>query len=230
MTATTSATTQNVQARFRWQTPPACAKPNGLQAVESGVWVVDQQRESGMYLLDWRDGQVLRSFATKTNHSSGVAWDGEAVWVASTYPPVELFRFSIDGEELRRLPTPGASETKAAHGLEWIDGALWVCVPPRVEPPRPAVYRVDPQTGRVLSEFAAPGMRPHGLAWDGHLLWVAETTLRTITAYTLDGRPQRVLELAAGPAEGPDPHGLTYYRGELWYCDAATRAMCTIAL
>jgi hypothetical protein len=82
----------------------------------------------------------------------------------------------------------------------------------------------------VLKRFPAPGSRPHGLAWDGRLLWVAETTKRTITGYTLDGAVQRVLELEPGPAEGPDPHGLTYFRGELWYCDAATRAMCAISL
>ena len=238
MAATT--TIQKVQARFRWSTPPACAKPNGLQAVEGGVWVVDQQRESGMYFLDWRDGHVLRSFPTITNHSSGVTWDGEAVWVASTYAPVDLFRFSVEGEELRRLPTPGASETQAAHGLEWIDGKLWVCVPPRLEPPLPAVYQVDPVAGHVLSQIPAPGVRPHGIAWDGRHLWVAETTDRTITAYTLDGQPTLVLALEPGPAEGPNPHGLTYYRGEpqpstgtrgeLWYCDADTRAMCTIAI
>jgi hypothetical protein len=31
-----------------------------------------------------------------------------------------------------------------------------------------------------------------------------------------------------GPAEGPDPHGMTYWKGQLWYCDAGTRAVCTI--
>lgn len=59
---------------------------------------------------------------------------------------------------------------------------------------------------------------------------MAETAQRTITAYTLDGAPQRVLELQPRPAEGPDPHGLTYYQGELWYCDATTRAMAVIPI
>jgi sugar lactone lactonase YvrE len=82
----------------------------------------------------------------------------------------------------------------------------------------------------VLKQFPAPGNRPHGVAWDGTLLWVAETSKRTITGYTLDGAVQRVLELGPGPEEGPDPHGMTLYQGELWYCDAATRAVCTIPL
>ena len=216
------ASAERVKARLRWYTPGP--QPNGLQAVDEGVWVIDQE-DLNVYLLDWIEGRMLREFPTATNHSSGITWDGEAVWVASTYPPIELFRYAVDGRELRRLPTPGASERSGAHGLEWIDGKLWVTVPPSA-----TTYQLDPADGRVLKRFPAPGSRPHGLAWDGRLLWVAETTKRTITGYTLDGAVQRVLELEPGPAEGPDPHGLTYFRGELWYCDAATRAMCAISL
>jgi hypothetical protein len=221
---TTTVRTERVTAQVRWYTP--CPQPNGLQAVEEGVWVIDQKDHPlRALLLDWQDGHELRSFPTETNHSSGITWDGERLWIASTFPPIELFQYSVDGKEVRRLPTPGANERSGAHGLEWIDGKLWVTVPPSA-----TTYQLDPENGRVLKQFPAPGNRPHGLAWDGELLWVAETTLRTITGYTLDGEARRVLELEPGPAEGPDPHGLTFYQGELWYCDAATRAMCTIAI
>lgn len=213
---------EEVRGRARWYTPGP--QPNGLQAGDEGLWVIDQH-DLHVSLLDWRDGGVLRRFPTGTNHSSGITWDGEAVWVASTFPPIALFRYSVEGRELRRLATPGATERSGAHGLAWIDGTLWVTVPPAA-----MTYQLDPGDGRVLTQFAAPGGRPHGLAWDGRLLWVAETTLRTITGYTLDGRARRVLQLAPGPPEGPDPHGLTYHEGELWYCDAATRLVATIAL
>jgi sugar lactone lactonase YvrE len=216
------ASAEKVMATLRWHTP--CPQPNGLQAVDEGVWVIDQ-KDLRCYLLAWDDGRILRDFPTGTNHSSGITWDGEALWVASTFPPIELFRYAPDGRELDRLPTPGANERSGAHGLEWIEGKLWVTVPPSA-----TTYQLDPSDGRVLKQFPAPGNRPHGLAWDGRLLWVAETTKRSLTAYTLDGQVARVLELAAGPAEGPDPHGLTYHNGELWYCDAATRAMCTVEI
>ncbi len=216
------ASAEKVSATVKWYTPGP--QPNGLQATNDGVWVIDQE-DLKVYLLDWSDGRVLREFPTTTNHSSGITFDGRHLWVASTFPPIELFQYSLDGHELRRLPTPGANERSGAHGLEWIDGTLWVTVPPSA-----TTYQLDPADGRILKEFPAPGSRPHGLAWDGRHLWVAETGKRTITAYTLDGVLQRVLELQPGPAEGPDPHGLTYYRGELWYCDAATKAMCSIAI
>ena len=229
--------TQRVSATVRWYTP--CPQPNGLQATEEGLWVIDQKEMPLLaMLLDWETGKALHSFPTETNHSSGITVepgkDG-AVWIASTYPPIELFRYSRDGKELRRLDTPGKSEKSGAHGLEWIDGKLWVTVPPSA-----TTYQLDPETGKVLKSFPAPGNRPHGVGWDGNLFWVAETSKRTITAYTLEGQPVRVLELEEGPKEGPAPHGMTYWKGEpnwstgnhgyLVYCDADTRAVCSIEI
>ena len=211
-----------VNARFRWYTPGP--QPNGMQATAAGIWVIDQH-DLNVYLLDPLDGNERKRFATQTSHSSGITWDGQALWVASTFPPIELFRYTADGQELRRLPTPGASEKSGAHGLEWIHGSLWVTVPPSA-----TTYRLDPETGRVTHSFPAPGNRPHGIAWDGSLLWVVETSLRTITGYTLSGEVRRVLRLADGPSEGPEPHGMTYLDGQLWFCDATTRAVCSIEI
>lgn len=220
--STANVPTQRVRATFRWNTPGP--QPNGMQGVEEGIWVIDQ-KDLNVYLLDWEDGHILEQFPTETNHSSGITWDGEHLWVASTFPPIELFAFTRDGKEVRRLVTPGASEKSGAHGLEWIDDKLWVTVPPAA-----TTYQLDPATGRILHQFDAPGNRPHGIAWDGQYLWVCETTKRSITAYTLQGQPVRVLELEEGPAEGPAPHGMTIRGRELWYCDADTRAVCTIAI
>ena len=214
---------EQVRGVPRWLTPGP--QPNGLQATDAGVWVIDQE-DLNVYLLDWEDGHILQQFPTETHHSSGITFDGEAIWVASTFVPIELFRYAPDGTELKRLPTPGASEKSGAHGMEWIDGKLWVTVPPSA-----TTYQLDPEDGRILRQFPAPGNRPHGLAWDGETLWVAETTHRTITGYDLEGNVRRVLSLDEGqPADGPNPHGLTYYQGQLWFCDADTRLVATIPL
>lgn len=207
-----------VRAEVRWRTPGP--QPNGLAATADGLWVIDQH-DLRAYLLGWGDGAEQRSVPTETAHSSGITWDGEALWIASTYPPIALFRVDAEtGSTLRTLPTPGADKS-GAHGLEWLDGKLWVAVPPSS-----TVYELDPADGRVLRCWAAPGRRPHGLAWDGGGLWCVETNLRTITRYSLDG--QR-LDAVALP-EGPEPHGLTYWEGRLWYCDAGTREVCALPL
>lgn len=216
-----SAAIEWVHGEPRWETPGP--QPNGLQASERGLWVIDQD-DLHVYLLDWESGNTISKFPTATHHSSGITADGEALWISSTFTPIELFRYSTDGQVLQTLPTPGASEQSGAHGLEWIDNTLWVTVPPAA-----TTYQLDPQDGAIIQQFAAPGTRPHGLAWDGTLLWVAETNDRTITGYTLTGQIQRILALEAGPAAGPNPHGLTFWQGQLWYCDADTRLVCTIA-
>lgn len=215
-------TPERVAGTPRWKTPGP--QPNGLQATNEGLWVIDQE-DLNVYLLDWETGSAMKHFPTATYHSSGITWDGAAIWVASTFTPIEIFKYSTDGVELKRLATPGANEKSGAHGLEWIDGKLWVTVPPSA-----TTYQLDPEDGTILRQFPAPGKRPHGLAWDGETLWVAETTDRTITGYDLEGNVRRVLALGDGPAEGPDPHGMTYYQGQLWYCDAETRLVGTIAI
>jgi len=154
---------ERVQATPRWKTPGP--QPNGLQAVPEGMWVIDQD-DLYVYLLDWQDGSVLKKFPTETYHSSGITWDGEAIWVASTFTPIELFRYAPDGTELKRLPTPGASEKSGAHGMEWIDGKLWVTVPPSA-----TTYQLDPEMAascassprRVTGPTASPGTaKPSG--------------------------------------------------------------------
>ena len=39
-------------------------KPNGLQATKDGLWVIDQGNNYA-YLLDWKDGNTLKSFETE---------------------------------------------------------------------------------------------------------------------------------------------------------------------
>jgi streptogramin lyase len=207
-----------VRADVRWRTPGP--QPNGLAATSDGLWVIDQ-RDLRAYLLRWQDGSELHSVPTATAHSSGITWDGSTLWVASTFHPIALFQIDgASGQTLRTLPTPGAGKS-GAHGLEWIAGKLWVAVPPSS-----TIYELDPRDGQVLRSFAAPGSRPHGLAWDGAGLWCVETNHRNITRYGLEGETLATIELP----DSPEPHGLTLWDGCLWYCDATTREVCTLPL
>ena len=107
---------------------------------------------------------MLRSFETETDKSSGITFDGEALWIGSTYSR-EIVRCSATtgpGSPLAKSrPRPAAPPAATAqvdgfqagevlgskalgtgaHGQEWKDGKLWFAVPPSRE-----VYRVDPKT------------------------------------------------------------------------------------
>ena len=59
--------------------------PNGLQATREGLWIIDQGPGNKAYLVSYDGGKVLRSLETETDKSSGITFDGEALWIGSTY-------------------------------------------------------------------------------------------------------------------------------------------------
>ena len=209
---------KRVRAETRFLTPGP--QPNGLQAVADGLWVMDQ-RDQHIYKLAWSDGALLHKAPTAAAHASGITWDGYHLWLASTFTPQVLLQVDpATGNEIRRLPSPGVETGQGPHGLEWIAGLLWVTVPDPVN----TTFQLEPASGRVWRQFPAPGTVTHGLAWDGAGLWCAERRTRTLVRYSLTGEVLDELAIS----DGPDPHGLTWHDGQLWYCDADSRAVCTI--
>src|SRR6266849_2510890 len=83
-------------------------QPNGLQATKDGLWIMDQGAGNKAYLVSYEDGKVLRSFETETDKSSGITFDGEALWIGSTYSR-EIFRVdAMTGKTIEKRFTPGA--------------------------------------------------------------------------------------------------------------------------
>src|SRR3954465_794623 len=69
---------------------------------------MDQGAGNKAYLVSFASGKVLRSFETETEKSSGITFDGEALWIGSTYSR-EIVRCSATtGKALDRHFTPGA--------------------------------------------------------------------------------------------------------------------------
>ena len=54
-------------------------QPNGLQAADDGLWVIDQT-DNHLYKLRYEDGSVLARLPTEADHSNGVTQDEERVW------------------------------------------------------------------------------------------------------------------------------------------------------
>ena len=81
--------------------------PNGLQATADGLWILDQG-DNHAYLVAYDSGKVLRDLKTGSVAGSGITFDGEALWLASTYSS-EILR--ADAAPARRsndttLPAP----------------------------------------------------------------------------------------------------------------------------
>ena len=83
-------------------------QPNGLQATKEGLWIIDQSAGSSAYLVDYADGRVLRSFETDTVRPSGITFDGEALWIGSTFSYENVRCNATTGAVIERRPTPGS--------------------------------------------------------------------------------------------------------------------------
>src|SRR5207249_9136471 len=83
-------------------------QPNGLQATKDGLWIIDQGVGNKAYLVGYEDGKVLRSFETETDKSSGITFDGEALWIGSTYSREIVRADAMTGKAIEKHFTPGA--------------------------------------------------------------------------------------------------------------------------
>ena len=236
-------------------------QPNGLQATKDGLWIIDQGPANKAYLVSYDDGKVVRSFETETDRSSGITFDGESLWIGSTYSR-EIVRIdAVSGKTLERHFTPGAgviyqmigdpparssplAKTRqraqaqgpkqdqdqsvggfqqgqvlgsralgtGAHGQEWRDGMLWFAVPPSRE-----IYCIDPKTWVVQTKFQTAGNRPHGIGWEGKYLWATDSNWNAFFKH--DPATGEIVEKIQLADSDPLPHGMTIWRGWMWYCD-----------
>lgn len=215
-------------------------KPNGLQATDDGLWILDQG-DNRAYLVDYAKGKTLRALDTDTKAGSGITFDGEALWTASTYSREILRIDAHSGKTLARHDSPGSGvvawtvgrrsplapapvpaqpasapprprNATGAHGMEWRDGKLWVS-----NPPSQLIYRIDPVHFRVEKQFPTAGNRPHGMGWEGKWLWCAESNENAFFRFDPEtGQWDAKIQLADSD---PLPHGMTIRDGWMWYCD-----------
>jgi len=198
-----------VRVRFRGPGPQV----NGLSAVPEGLWVCDQ-KDNKIYLVRDEDGSVVTSFDTPARNLSGIGWGLGSVWGASNVRPSAIYRFDPHtGHCLQDIQLPDA-DRGGVHGIEIIDGALWVTRPGML-----TLQKLDPETGGLLHEIPFPGKRSHGVYWDGEAIVCNDTNDCAI--YRLDPADGKVLE--TWHVDGFTPHGLTRdAQGRIWTCDAAT--------
>ena len=159
---------------------PSATMPNGLQATDEGLWVIDQATEEIRLLGD--DLKPIRTLQSPTENASGITVGGGYFWTGSNAPAQARYRRPGDtggsailkcemetGRLVERFPTPDGG---GIHGLEWVDGLLWITAF------RPkAMTLVGPKDFRVIKTVEVPYDRPHGLAWDGDGMWMSHTGL-----------------------------------------------------
>jgi len=243
--------TRRVEVETVFDAPGAQPHPNGLQATPEGLWVYNQTGPpSRVYLLRYEDCKMLRSFETEADRGGGITFDGEAIWISSSYACKILRVDAHTGKTLAAFDCPGIGvvdwphprtsplahrrpvaaqssvpppkkgsghrQKTGSHGMEWRDGKLWFVVPPAK-----TVYRVDPKTFEVEHTFPSAGDRPHGVGWAGNRwrrwFWCVDTNLNAIFKH--DPATGEITEKIQRADRDPLPHGMTIWKGTMWYCD-----------
>ena len=150
--------------------------PNGLQATREGLWIIDQGAGNKAYLVTY-EGKVLRSFETETDKSSGITFDGEALWIGSTYSR-EIVRCSATtGKALERHFTPGAGVIyKMAGDPASRASPLAKSRPKPAAPPAAAAQVGGFQAGEVLGSKTL-GTGAHGQEWKDGKFMVRRSSL-----------------------------------------------------
>jgi sugar lactone lactonase YvrE len=151
-------------------------------------------------------GQVSQELPAPCASATGLAWDGEHLWV-SDWKEAKAFKVNpATGEVLESIELP-CSRTE---DIAYADGYLFIC-----DATRPLIYKLDLATGVVVKSYPAPAAAPSALAWDGKCLWLADRGSDTI--YKLNPFDGTTLDYFPSPAG--DTEGLTWDGKYLWAAD-----------
>ncbi len=192
--------------------------PNGLQATDEGLWIMDQSAGSRASLVRYKDGGVIRAFETETDQSSGITFDGSSLWIGSTYSR-EIVRVDArTGKTLERHFTPGAG---VIYKMAGDPAARSSPLAKPVTAPKPATPKSVGgfQAGDTLGS-KAPGTGAHGQEWRDGFLWMAVPPSREV--YKVD--PKTWVVQTKFPTAANRPHGIGWEGKYLWVADSNLNA------
>ncbi|MEZ5352571.1 MAG: hypothetical protein R2762_08035 [Bryobacteraceae bacterium] len=198
-------------------------KPNGLQATGEGLWIIDQGPGNQAHLVQYKDGNVIKGFETETESSSGITFDGQALWIGSTYSREIVKCDANTGKAIERHFTPGAGVIYKMVGDAPARSSPVPQHMRQVTPPRPAKPGAAPRVGGFQmgqNSSTAPGTGAHGQEWRDGKLWFCVPPSRHV--YRID--PKSWVVEKQFPTAGNRPHGIGWEGKYLWVTDSNLNA------
>jgi len=192
--------------------------PNGIAVAPEGLWIAEQKSDNAV-LTDW-EGKLLKTIKTPSKNSSGIAYGGGRVWMAANRAPNGIFEIDMNGTVVshRQIPLGPKEDGGGCHGIEYVDGKLYIAAL-RMR----GILRVDVKTWQpeMFINYNVP--RAHGMAYDrrDNSIWLV-TGLQDGSAGLIqyDAATGRTLSTAQFAKTDSDPHGLAWYNGVLYSSDA----------
>ena len=114
-------------------------------------------------------GDVSNKVGLPFHHPTGVAWDGQHLWVADRKTDM-FYEFDLAKQAIvDSIASPGYFPS----GLAWDGKLLW-----STDPSDAKIYATDVATGKTVATIDAPAAGPTGIAWEGESLWISITAIR----------------------------------------------------
>lgn len=222
-----------------FKSPPGF--PNALALAPEGLWIGEQKmsgeqakqygvpepadlREAA-WLVDW-NGKLLKTVMTPSRNTSGMGFGDGYIWMGANAAPEGVFQVDMNGKVIshRQIPLGPPDNGGGCHGVEYVDGKLWICAL-RLR----GILRVDAKTW--TPEYFLPVNLPetprlHATAWDNGTIWLVTGTNSTGWAESqpglarFDAKTGALIETVSFVPKSADPHGLVMYNGSLYSCDA----------
>ncbi|MBU1967570.1 Ig-like domain repeat protein, partial [Patescibacteria group bacterium] len=129
------------------------------------LWASDCANDK-LHKIDPITGATVTSLSVAGAYA-GVAFDGEALWMARAGGPPTIYR--IDPSSGATIRTLNLTVTNLPDGgLAWDGEAIWGAAPGATN----YIYRIDPITGLILATITVTAWNPDaGLDYDGKYLW-----------------------------------------------------------
>jgi hypothetical protein len=199
--------------------------PNGIAVAPDGLWICEQVSNNAV-LVDWK-GKLLKTVKTEAKNASGIGYGDGCVWMAANSGAAEgIFQTDMSGKTVahHQIPLGLPDNGGGCHGAAYVNGKMYIAAL-RLK----GILRVDAKT--FAPEFMIPYSvnRAHGIAYNekDNSIWMVSgnpaDTSQTAASMGLtqyDAATGRTLSTAVFTKEDCDPHGLAWYNGELYSCDA----------
>ncbi len=151
-------------------------------------------------------GDILTSIPAPASASTGLAFDGQNIWVADRLADSLYAIDPVTGKVVRSLPAPGF----VPLGLAWDGKSLWC-----VDGEEARICQLDVTTGVTLRSLESPTKSPEGLAWDGKYLWLCDGTEDVLCQISTEDGTTIISYRAPSDASS----GLTWWNNYLWCAD-----------
>jgi len=192
----------------------------GIAISDSGVWIItsdhtgrgvaDSSYVSEILSWDPATGAVQTLVQERDSFSTGLAFDGEALWAGGNRVGglEAIYRIGLDGRvEAETIPSSGYHP----GGLAWAEDYLW-----QVDSTARQISRIETEEGKLSRRLQPPGFFPTGLAHDGANLYCADAATGMVYRIRArSGRADGVLDPEVLRFTG-EVVSMVYDRGLLW--------------